>query len=168
MERFPQKGVKLVRQGYVFVDRFDSPRSVIDALQSKFCDYAQELVFALYLDSSLRPLHYSIISQGSLNGAVVNPADIFRIALVSGASKVILLHNHPSGFLNPSTDDISLTSRLIEAGDLLGVEVLDHIIFGPMGYFSMRERDMISHRSCKYSKNLQELSFSKCAENFIF
>lgn len=168
MKQLPRKGVKLVRQGYILVDKLDSPQHIVEALRERFCDYVQEVVLALYLDSALHPLHYSVISQGANDGACVNPADVFRVALLSGATKIILLHNHPSGNVVPSVADISLTSRLVEVGDLLGVAVLDHIILGPYSYFSMYERRMIERPSCKYCDNLKDLSFSKCAEKFLY
>ena len=85
------------------------------------------------------PEHETIFI-GSLNASIIHPREIFQVALEEGAAAVILLHNHPSGNPNPSDDDIAITKQLVKAGEILGIEVLDHIIIGNKRYFSFREK----------------------------
>ncbi len=97
----------------------------------------------IYLDSRKRIIKQENIFVGSLNESVVHPREIFKIALDENAAAIILLHNHPSGDPSPSSFDIEITKELIKAGELLGIQVLDHIIIGGRKYFSLKERGLI-------------------------
>lgn len=99
----------------------------------------QERFLCLLLDSKNRILREVTISTGGLTGSSVNPRDVFRHAVTESASAVIFVHNHPSGDPTPSQNDLSLTGRLKEAGQLLGIRVLDHIIIGEEGYVSLAD-----------------------------
>ncbi len=97
----------------------------------------------IYLDSRKKIIKQETIFIGSLNESVVHPREIFKIALDENAAAIILLHNHPSGDPNPSSFDIEITKELIKAGELLGIQVLDHIIIGGKKYISLKEKDLI-------------------------
>jgi DNA repair protein RadC len=84
------------------------------------------------------------VSRGSLTSSIVHPREVFKRALLQNASGIILLHNHPSSDPTPSREDIEITNRLIEAGDLLGIRVLDHIIIGDQSnYISFKEKTLM-------------------------
>ena len=83
------------------------------------------------------------ISIGNLNSSLVHPRELFKIAIKKSAASLILIHNHPSGDPTPSHEDIQITKRIIEAGKLLGIEVLDHIIIGDKIFISMKEKALI-------------------------
>jgi len=83
------------------------------------------------------------ISIGSLNASIVHPREVFKAALLNNANGIICLHNHPSGDPEPSRDDIETTRRLVEAGEIMGINVLDHIIIGEQSYLSMKEKCLI-------------------------
>jgi len=97
----------------------------------------------IYLDPRKRIIKQETIFIGSLNESVIHPREIFKIALDENAAAIILLHNHPSGDTSPSSFDIEITKELIKAGELLGIQVLDHIIIGGKEYFSLREKGII-------------------------
>lgn len=97
----------------------------------------------IYLDSKRRIIKQETIFIGSLNESVVHPREIFKIALEESSAAIILLHNHPSGDPNPSSFDIEMTNELIKVGNILGIEVLDHIIIGGKKYISLREKGLI-------------------------
>ncbi len=97
----------------------------------------------IYLDSRKRIIKQENIFIGSLNESVVHPREIFKIALDENAAAIILLHNHPSGDSSPSSFDIKITKELIKAGELLGIQILDHIIIGGGKYFSFKEKELI-------------------------
>ena len=80
------------------------------------------------------------ISIGSLNASIVHPREVFKAAMLNNASGIICLHNHPSGDPEPSRDDIEITRRLVEAGEIMGIKVLDHVIIGEQSYLSMKEK----------------------------
>ncbi len=97
----------------------------------------------VYLDARKRIIKQENIFIGSLNESVVHPREIFKIALDENAAAIILLHNHPSGDPKPSGFDIEMTKELVKAGDLLGIQILDHIIIGGKKYVSLREKGLI-------------------------
>ncbi len=97
----------------------------------------------IYLDSRKRIIKQETIFIGSLNESLVHPREIFKIALDENAAAIILLHNHPSGDPSPSSYDIEVTKDLVKAGELFGIQILDHIIIGGNNYFSMKEEGVI-------------------------
>lgn len=84
-----------------------------------------------------------VVSIGSLNASIVHPREVFRVAVLYSAASLILVHNHPSGDPEPSEEDLNITRRLVEAGTVLGIEVLDHVVIASNGFVSMRNRDML-------------------------
>ena len=95
------------------------------------------------IDTKNQPTSINICSRGSLNSCIVHPREVFKPAILSNASSIILGHNHPSGVTTPSQEDINLTKRLQEAGTILGIEVIDHIIIGDEGYCSFKEKQIL-------------------------
>ena len=97
----------------------------------------------MFLNARNQVIHHEITSIGSLSSAIVHPREVFRTACEYSAASVILAHNHPSGDVSPSQDDINLTRRLVQAGEIMGIDVLDHIIVGGTDFLSMKERGLI-------------------------
>jgi DNA repair protein RadC len=108
--------------------RIVSSQCLVDSLLEEVVQEKRELFGVVYLSTKNEPLAHEVISVGSLNASVVHPREIFRRAIVESAASLIIVHNHPSGDLEPSTEDKELTDRLVEAGKLLGIQVLDHLI----------------------------------------
>jgi DNA repair protein RadC len=123
--------------------QLNSPRSVAEYLLPQFGNRPVEQFGVLSLDTKHRVIRASILSVGSLDTSIVHPREVFREATASGAAAVVLFHNHPSGDPEPSVDDVRLTERLMAAGILMGIDVLDHVILADVKYFSFRE-----HRRC--------------------
>ena len=98
------------------------------------------------LDTKHRVLRVKLVSMGSLDQTVVEPRDVFREAAIVSASAVVLFHNHPSGDPTPSPDDLRLTDRLVRAGEIMGIEVLDHLILSEQHYYSMVEAGRLAGR----------------------
>ena len=82
------------------------------------------------------------ISEGILNSSLVHPREVFRSAILECAASIIVAHNHPSGDVTPSREDIELTRRMVQAGDIMGIEVLDHLIIGGERFLSMKEANL--------------------------
>ena len=98
---------------------------------------------AVFLDTRNRVIDTATISVGTLNSSIVHPREVFRAAIKAGSASVILVHNHPSGDPSPSPEDLAITKRLVRAGAMLGIEVLDHIIIGDNVYVSLREKGLL-------------------------
>ncbi len=109
-------------------------------------DKKQEYFMALTVNGAGHLIEKHVVSIGTLNESIVHPRDVFNRALVDHAAGVILVHNHPSGDLSPSAEDVNLTGRLSEAGTLLGIKIFDHVIVGRTGYFSFVENGLALHK----------------------
>ena len=103
----------------------------------------KEFFMCLYLNARNQLIHKEVISIGSLSASIVHPREVFQVAVSHSAASIILAHNHPSGDVSPSKDDIELTRRLIKAGEIMGIEVLDHVIISAMDFVSLKERGLM-------------------------
>lgn len=103
----------------------------------------KEIFLALHLDSKNRILCMDRVSVGSLNASIVHPREIFKSALLSSSAAIVLAHNHPSGDATPSREDLELTARLKDCGELLGIRILDHVIIGDGCYVSLADRGLL-------------------------
>ena len=120
--------------------RLESPRMVAGLLRPVLESEPVEVLGVLCVTTKHRPLAWHELSRGTLDSALVHPREVFKIAFLANAAAVVIAHNHPSGDPDPSADDVSLTDHLSQAGKLLGVELIDHIIIGHDGrYYSFRE-----------------------------
>jgi DNA repair protein RadC len=130
-------------QAYLPPDRrYTSPQQ-ISQIFSFLESESKEYFFALHMDGKNRILCVDSVSVGSLNQSIVHPREVFKTALLSSAAGIILVHNHPTGDPTPSREDLEITRRLKEAGDLLGIRVLDHVIVGSDGVCSFAERGLL-------------------------
>ncbi|MGB9588898.1 MAG: RadC family protein [Armatimonadota bacterium] len=119
------------------------PRDAADLLIPELRDAPQERFKAVLLNTKGEVLKIRDVTIGTLNSTVVIPRDVFRIAVASNSASVIVAHNHPSGDPTPSRDDINITRRLVEAGEIVGIEVLDHLIVGDGRWISLKERGLM-------------------------
>jgi DNA repair protein RadC len=122
---------------------FKTPSDVGRFLQPRLSGKPVEEFGLLILDTRNRLKRLQVISRGSLNGSLVHPREVFREAIALQAAALVLCHNHPSGDPTPSREDLELTRRLREAGLILGIEVLDHVIVGQGGYVSFKEEGLL-------------------------
>ena len=114
-----------------------TPELVADFLKAiDFHTQEQEHLISIILDSKNKIKGFYTVTVGTVDYAPAHAREVFRLAILSGASKILLAHNHPSGSVEPSGDDIRLTSRMKEAGEIIGIEILDHVIVGENGYYS--------------------------------
>ncbi len=119
------------------------PAEVAPRLIGRYAHHVQEILGAVYLDARNRVIGEREIFVGTLNASTVSPRDVFRFALTDHAASVIVFHNHPSGDPSPSPQDLAFTRRLVESGQVLGVEVLDHVIVAASGYVSLKQRNLM-------------------------
>ncbi|MCS7231954.1 MAG: DNA repair protein RadC [Elusimicrobiota bacterium] len=119
-----------------------TPKDVYERL-SAYRTAKKEHFFVFYLDTKNQEIHCELISVGILNASLVHPREVFEPAIKHLAAQIIIAHNHPSGSLEPSEEDIQLTKRLIKAAEILGIELIDHIIISKEGYYSFKQNKII-------------------------
>jgi DNA repair protein RadC len=117
-----------------------TPRDVAELLVPQYGTRPVEQFGVVLLDTKHRVLRTTLLSVGTLDASIVHPREVFRAAASAGAAALMLFHNHPSGDPTPSDDDIALTKRLVRAGELMGITVLDHVIIAESRFYSLRER----------------------------
>ena len=116
-----------------------SPRALAQFLLPQYGNRPVEQFGVVLLDTKHRVLRTRVLSIGTLDTSVVHPREVFREAAAGGAASLVLFHNHPSGDPDPSADDVKLTARMVAAGVLMGIEVIDHMILADVRYYSFRE-----------------------------
>jgi len=117
-----------------------SPEDAAAYLMAEMTSLMQEHFVVLYLNVKNEVLHKKTIFIGSLNSSIVHPREVYKEAVKHSAASIICAHNHPSGKCNPSPEDIEVTKRLAEAGSVMGVELLDHLIIGEHQFISLKEK----------------------------
>jgi len=120
-----------------------SPENVAAVVRSRLKGKRKEHFLVLCLDTRNRLIQCRPVSMGSLDTSVVHPREVFKEAVSASAASVIFAHNHPSGDTEPSKEDIELTRRLVKAGEIVGIEVLDHIIVCDKAYLSLKSRNLL-------------------------
>lgn len=121
----------------------NSPKSVADIFMNILKDELKEHFYVILLDTKNNIISWDEISKGDLNSSIVHPREVFKFALKFSTNSLICLHNHPSGDPSPSKEDIDITKRLYEVGNLVGIRVLDHIIIGFNKFISLKEYGVI-------------------------
>lgn len=119
-----------------------TPDEVVNLVKRSLRDKKKEHFLVLLLDTRSQLIKSAEVSVGSLDSSIVHPREVFKEALSASAASVIFVHNHPSGDPEPSADDIKLTQRLAQAGEIMGIEVLDHIIIGNKKYLSLKREGL--------------------------
>ncbi len=120
-----------------------SPEDVSNLLMEDLRYLTQEHFVCLFLNTKNQVIAHSTVFIGSLNSSIVHPREVFKEAIRKSSASVICLHNHPSGDPTPSKEDIEVTKRLIQAGQIIGIDVLDHVIIGDGRYVSLKEKGLI-------------------------
>ena len=138
--------IRLVKDAPLYSDKpMNNPKQVVEALGKELCEMDREVMYVINMKTNSVPINVSLVSIGTLNASLVEPRELFKSSVLSNAASILLVHNHPSGRLEPSLSDLQLTQRLQQAGELMGIEVLDHIIVGgdTSRYFSFAEENIM-------------------------
>lgn len=148
-KRIVKYRLELVKESskvYEVESKISSPSNARDYIEEvfKLSIQAEEVMVMLVLDIKNNVIGAFEVSRGSLNASIVHPREVFKRALLLNGASIMLAHNHPSGDPSPSKEDVDITRRLVEGGDILGITVLDHLIIGDNGrYRSFREAQLI-------------------------
>lgn len=134
--------IKMVKESsFLYQTRaISSPKDAYEMIKEQLEGLDREQFIIACLNTKNEPTNISVVSVGSLNKAIVHPREVFKTAILSNAASIMAFHNHPSGDTTPSDQDIQLTNRLYEAGELLGIKVLDHLIIGDGSFTSLKEK----------------------------
>ena len=146
MKFIPRFDVRLVRDGRVATLEptiIRHPSDTLPILEAELSELAYERFVALALNTKNHLTAVLPVSSGSLNASIVHPRELFQRAILANSAALIVGHNHPSGDPSPSPEDIALTRKLVEAGQLLDIPILDHVILGYGRYVSFKERGLI-------------------------
>jgi DNA repair protein RadC len=148
MKRINVYAVKLVKESgslyNVNSTRINTPALAAEVIEKVFSptEEAVEVFGVLALDTKNKVAGMHIISKGILDNALVHPREVFKPAILNNAAHIIIWHNHPSGDPTPSHEDLALTQKLVDAGKLLGIGVIDHLVFGDSAY-SFKDKDIM-------------------------
>ena len=115
------------------------PKSIINYFHDLYIDIKQEIFYVVYLDNQKKYIDKKLLFKGTVNFSLVHPREIFKFAYLLSASYIICIHNHPSGNASPSKNDIMLTNKIKNIGEIHGIGLLDHIIIGNNNYYSFYE-----------------------------
>lgn len=146
MKFIPRFDVRLVRDGRVATLEptiIRHPSDTLPILEAELSELGYERFVALALNTKNFLTAVLPVSSGSLNASIVHPRELFQRAILANCAAAIVAHNHPSGDPSPSPEDIALTRKLVEAGQLLDIPILDHVILGYGRYVSFKERGLI-------------------------
>ena len=123
--------------------KLSSPNEVVTFFSAELNESKVEKFIAVLLNTKNEVINWDVISIGSLNASIVHPREVFNRAIKRSAASLIVVHNHPSGHIDPSREDINITKRLFEAGQLIGIPLIDHIIIGRDKYYSFKEENQL-------------------------
>lgn len=123
--------IRLVKEQTLYSDKpAESPKQAVEIVADELASIDREVFCVMNLNTKGKVVNLNIVSVGVLDSALIHPREVFKSVILSNAAAVILFHNHPSGVVEPSADDYETTARLIEAGEILGIKVVDHLIVG--------------------------------------
>lgn len=140
--------VRLVKDAPIMSEHpITSPETAVSTLGKYMSEFDREIVCVVNLKNDGTPINCSFVSTGCLSEAMAHPREIFKASILSNAASMILIHNHPSGNLFPSKHDTIITDRMVKNCEIMGINLIDHIIVGGDNsrYFSFREKDMIKN-----------------------
>ena len=146
MKFIPRFDIRLVRDGRVATlepTLIRTPADALPVLEAELSELAYERFIALALSTKNHVIAVLPVSSGSLNASIVHPRELFQRAILANCASLIIAHNHPSGDPSPSPEDIALTRKLVEAGELLDIPILDHVILGYGRYVSFKEHGLL-------------------------
>lgn len=156
--------VRLVNEGSLLHDEpIVSPEQAVAVMGDYLREMDREVLMVLNLTSNLKPINCSVVSIGAISEAIASPREILKCSILSNASNIMLMHNHPSGNLTPSKQDAMMTERMIDMCAAMNIPLIDHIIVGARNpdYFSFREKEVLEKPCNRYTTNYREIKFDK-------
>lgn len=147
-----QVAIRMVREKPLYSSEpIDSPEKAVKLLADAIRDYDREVVCVINFNSAMQPINLNICSMGAIDRAIVSPREVLKSSILSNASSVMLLHNHPSGSCEPSEQDVLITDRMQEVYKLMDIKLLDHIIIGSDSFYSFTENSKMPDKQLSFT-----------------
>lgn len=148
-----------------------TPLDAVKLLGDHLCELDREVLCVINIRSDGKPMNCNFVSMGAVNESIAHPREIFKSAILANATSMIIMHNHPSGKLEPSRQDTNVTDRILKLCEILGIPLLDSIIVGGKNddYFSFKEKQLLDFEHNKYESDYKKLEFptSRVAEDSL-
>ncbi|MDB1949625.1 DNA repair protein RadC [Clostridium tertium] len=137
--------IKMVKESSFFYRnrKVNSPSDAIELFRGFLSESDREQFIVCCMDTKNQPTFVNVVSIGTLNSSLVHPREVFKVAILGNSASIIVAHNHPSGDPTPSKEDITITARLKEAGKIIGIDILDHLIIGEDKHISFKEKGIL-------------------------
>ena len=141
----PKIQISMVKEIYVSDTKYSCSQDIAESeiAKKELRNSDREKFICLHLNIKNQIISYEVVSMGSLTSSIVHPREVFKAAILANAASVLFMHNHPSGSTEPSIDDIEITNRLCKAGNILGINILDHLIITNNDYLSFKQKGLI-------------------------
>lgn len=158
--------IRLVKDAPLFSDhKIITPKDAVEVVGDLLCEMDREVLCVINLKSNGTPINCNIVSMGAVSQTIAEPKEFFKTSILSNAAGMIIVHNHPSGELKPSKQDIMVTDRMLKLTELMGIKLADHVIVGGDNsqYFSFREKKLLQYPEIHLSTDCNALEFGKTA-----
>ncbi len=150
--KLDQVAIRMVREKPLYSSEpIDSPEKAVKLLADAIRDYDREVVCVINFNSAMQPINLNICSMGAIDRAIVSPREVLKSSILSNATSVMLIHNHPSGNCEPSEQDVLITDRMQEVYKLMDIKLLDHIIIGSNSYYSFTENSIMPDKQLSFT-----------------
>jgi len=145
MYRIPNYSVQLVKESIVHSElhTVSNPNDAAELFNTAFPNCDRERLIVIMLNTRNKCVGVNTVSIGDLTSSIVHPREVFKPAILANACSIIIMHNHPSGDPSPSADDINITKRIQACSELIGIELIDHVIIGDSSHVSLKERGLV-------------------------
>ncbi len=158
--------VRLVKDTPLFSNKpITSPEDAVEVMGNYLCELDREVICVINLRTDGMPINCNFVSIGSVNECMAHPRELFKSSILANAASMIMVHNHPSGNLKPSTSDTSMTDKMLQLCDLLGIPLVDHIIVGGDNrtFFSYKEKGVLSYKGNRLETDYQKIEHERFA-----
>ena len=158
--------VRLIKNAPMLSDKpITSPEDAVKLLGNYMCELDREVICVINMRTDGMPMNCNFVSMGAINECIAHPREIFKSAILSNATSMILLHSHPSGKLDPSKQDTMITDRMLKLGELMGIPLVDHVIVGGdnKSYFSFKEKDMLEFTHNQFETDYKKIEYQRFA-----
>lgn len=163
--KLEQVAIRMVQAPPLYsAEQLDSPSKIVNLFAQELADYDREVMVVVNLKTNLQPINFNICSMGALDAAIAHPRELLKSVFLSNAHGICLIHNHPSGSLEPSREDIRLTGRMQDLCQLSDIELVDHIIIGSNSkqFYSFRQNEKLSlENRLSFKDTVEELSWER-------
>lgn len=158
--------VRLVKDTPLFSNTpITSPEDAVEVMGNYLCELDREVICVINLRTDGMPINCNFVSIGSVNECMAHPRELFKSSILSNAASMIMVHNHPSGNLKPSTSDTVMTDKMLQLCNLLGIPLVDHIIVGGDNrtFFSYKEKGVLSYKRNRLETDYQKIEYERFA-----